>query len=535
MTSDFVYRAAAYARASKDDADSGTIENQIDLIRDYVKSKPDIDIVSVREDSGYSGVSLVRPSFTKMMDDIEAGVINCIIVKDLSRLGRNYIEMGELLEIVFPAHNVRVIAVNDNYDSLNPRSEADDILLPFRNIMNEHYLRDFSKKVRSHMDVKRRKGEFISNFAPYGYKRDPNDKHKMIVDDHAAQVVRQIFKLKIEGQSTPLIAKYLNEAGEPSPADYKKRDTNYVGTFQKNDKSKWDAGAIMRILNNPVYTGTMVQGRTTTMNYKVKKRIYKPESEWNIVPDTHEAIISHRDFETAAILMKQFARLPDNSDTMYPLSGYVYCGDCNSSMVRSKKGKYTYYRCHASFKKGVCSFHGIRDYVFEDLVREAISVQISWAVDIHEAFEIAKNNLHLMKDSLKVTEQITDREKEIESCTSFKSSLYDDYKKGIISEDDFVRFNTNYTARIKDLKQALVRLRKEAELLIESDTVDDDPWLEHVKQYRNLPKLTRQAVVSMILRIEVFTGNRMEIKFRYQDELEVMQEAIRILHDLKGV
>lgn len=496
---------------------------------------PGIDIVSIREDSGFSGINFIRPSFIEMMKDIDAGNINCVIVKDLSRLGRNYIEVGELLDIVFPQHNIRVIAVNDNYDSLNPRSDADYILLPFKNIINEQYLRDFSTKIRSSMNMKRKNGQFVANFAPYGYKRDPDDKHKIIIDDHAAQVVRQIFQLRIEGISAAKIAKRLNDIGEPSPAEYKKRETNYVGTFQKHDKARWAAESIIRILSNPIYTGVLVQGKETTPNYKVKKRIIKPENEWYVIPDNHEPIINKRDFETVTILLKQDNQVSMKQGTLYPLSGYLYCGDCGNSMIRSRTGKYVYYVCASSMKKGVCSSHCVRDHVFENLVKDAISKQIALILDVNEAFELAKQNLQQLKGGIKLSEQIIDREKEIKFCENNKSSLYDDYKDGIISEEDFINFTKNFTLRINDLKQTVVKLRKEAELLINSDS-REDPWIEHIKQYKNLPELNRQAVVSLIERIEVFTGKRIEIKFRYQDKLEIMENVLKNLPvDKRGV
>jgi len=535
MSTNIIYKAAAYARASKDDTDSDTIENQIELIRNHVKSMPEIDIVSVREDSGFSGINFIRPSFIEMMKDIDAGNINCVIVKDLSRLGRNYIEVGELLDVVFPEQNIRVIAVNDNYDSLNPRSDADYILLPFKNIINEQYLRDFSIKVRSSMDMKRKKGQFVANFAPYGYKRDPDDKHKIIIDDHAAQVVRQIFQLRIEGISTAKIAKRLNDIGEPSPAEYKKRETNYVSAFQKNDRARWDSRSICRILKNPIYTGVLIQGKVTSPNYKVKNRVIKPENEWHVIPDNHEPIINKRDFETVAILLKQDTHVSLKNDMLYPLSGYLYCGDCGNSMVRSRTGKYIYYVCASSMKKGICSSHGVRDHVIEDLVKDAISNQVALVLEINEAFELAKQNLHRLKGGIKLSEQITDREKEIKFCEKNKSSLHDDYIKGIISKEDVINFTKNYTLRIKDLKQAVSNLRKEAELLLDSDS-RKDPWIEHIKQYKNLPELNRQAVVSLIERIEVFTGKRIEIKFRYQDKLQIMENVLKNLpEDERGV
>ena len=268
-----VYTAAAYARASKDDPDSGAIENQIGMIRGFTKSHPEIRLVCEREDNGFSGINFSRPSFAKMMKDIEAGNINCVIVKDLSRLGRNYIEVGKLIKVIFPRYNVRLIAINDHFDSLTPQNSTERIIVPFKNLINEQYLKDFSVKIRSTLSVKRNSGEFVSSIAPYGYMRDENDKHRLVIDEHAAGVVRDIFRWKIGGLSQQKIAEKLNNTGEPSPAEHKRRDGNFYTAFQKNAQALWSAAAIGRILRNPMVIGTLVQGRRTTPNYKVRKEI----------------------------------------------------------------------------------------------------------------------------------------------------------------------------------------------------------------------------------------------------------------------
>ena len=528
MGSKFTYNATAYARASKDDEDSGTIENQIELIRHHVKSSTEIRIVSVREDSGFSGIDFIRPSFTEMMKDIEAGKINCVIVKDLSRLGRNYIEVGELMDITFPQYNVRLIAINDNYDSLNPRSDADEILLPFKNLMNEQYLRDFSIKIRSQLSVKRENGEFVAPFAPYGYKRDEKDKHKLAVDEYAAEVVRMIFNLKIEGMSQLKIAERLNFNGEPSPAEYKKRNTGYVSTFQTKDKATWSSVAVGRILSNPVYTGVLVQGKQSTPNYKVKKRILKSESEWNTLQDAHEAIISKRDFETVSRLLKLDTHSKADTTAVHHLAGFLYCADCGNSMVRSTSGKYTYYVC-ASNRRGTCTSHCIQDKKLEAAVFDTIAKQTAYAVDIEKALESAKLSSKRQLGSLNLHVQIADRENELKTCEGFKRALYEDYKIGLISRDDFINFNTNYTTRIKALKQGMSMLRKESEILLDKGFQDNE-WLKDITAFHTLPELNRQVVVSLIDRIEIHTGKRIEIKMRYQDRLDTVKEVLKNLH-----
>lgn len=534
IQSNIIYQATAYTRASKDDADSSTIENQFELIKDYVKLIPEISITSERSDNGFSGVNFLRPSFTEMMKDIEAGKINCVIVKDLSRLGRNYIEVGELMEDVFPRLNVRLISVNDRYDSVNPRSDADDIVIPFKNLINEQYLRDFSVKIRSNLNVKRKKGEFVAAFAPYGYVRDENDKHRLNIDERAASIVRDIFRWKIEGMSQQKIADRLNEIGEPSPSEYKKKQgSKYVAQFQTNTRALWSAIAVGRILHNPVYTGTLVQGKGTTPNYKVKKRIVKPENEWNVAADVHEAIITKSDFETVNTILNQDTRTSPKDETVLPLAGLLYCGDCGNSIVRKKVGKYTYYVC-ASNKAGKgCTAHTLKPSELESAVMQAVIRQISAALEIGSCLDYLKNLPHQQRNVLNVNEQLADREKEIKDCERYKRSLYEDYKNGDISKEDYIEFGKDYTERIEELRQAADRLRQESELLLDGGN-SPHRWIEHFKCYRNVTELSRQLAVSLVDRIDVFEDKRISIRFRYQDKMNAVNEILRGLTDMKA-
>jgi len=524
-----IYDTTAYVRASKDDPDSSTIENQIELIREYAKNLPDIRIVSVRDDNGFSGVDFIRPNFNKLMKDIEDGKINCVIVKDLSRLGRNYIEVGELMEDIFPKYNVRLIAINDNYDSIRPRTDADEIIIPFKNLINEQYLRDSSVKIRSGLNTKRKHGDFVAAFAPYGYKRDENDKHSLIIDEHAAEVVRSIFRLKIEGMSQQKIAEWLDETGEPSPAEYKKRDTKYKAKFQTHARASWSAVAIGRILKNPAYIGILVQGKQTTPSYKVKRRVDKPENEWHIVEDTHEPIISKRDFEIVNGLLGQDTRTAPKRNTVYPLSGLVFCGDCKDNMIRTKSDGKHYYICASSRGKDkFCTSHCIQNDQLERAVIEAVKQQIALAIKIENSLKYIQSLPSHQRGVANMDAQIADREEEIKNCERHKRSLYEDYKNGIISKEDSIVFSKDYTERITELKQAVSRLREEAELLLGDDSSALE-WLTHFTQYRNIPDFNRQFAVNMIERIDVFNGRRINIQFRYGDCLE---SALEILNNI---
>ncbi len=301
-----IYHAAIYVRWSKEDGDvsdafkeeSNSISNQKNLVRDFLKDKEDIVVVSERVDYGYSGSSFERPSFQLMMEDIKKGIVDCVVVKDLSRFGREYISFGQYIERLFLALGVRFIAINDNYDSLDRKDQADEILLPFKNLINDAYCRDISIKIRSHLEVKRKKGEFTGAFAPYGYKKDDFNKNKIVIDTFAAGIVKDIFRLKLHGYSNDAISARFNGMGVPSPMEYKNNmGSSYQTSFKTKEKALWSPITVKRILGNEVYIGNLVQGRQTTPNHKIKKTILKPENEWARIEKNHELVVSARDFD----------------------------------------------------------------------------------------------------------------------------------------------------------------------------------------------------------------------------------------------
>ena len=323
---DTIYEAADYLRLSKEDGDfslssdkleSDSISSQRSIIQRFVAQTPNIKLVAEYCDDGYTGTNFDRPDFQKMMEAVKAGKINCIIVKDLSRFGRDYIDAGKYIEKIFPQLGVRFIAVNDHIDTLN-YSTGDSLIVPVKNFLNDSYSRDISIKVRSNFESRRRNGEFVSNYTAYGYLRDPNDKTKLIVDEVAGGIVREIFRWKIEGMSPGTIAEKLNARGVLAPSEYKRSiGIKFKTSFQSGARSKWVAASVKRILNNEVYTGVLIQGRRTTPSHKVKKVILKDESEWSRVEHNHEAIIPLREFQLVQDLMQEDGRRAPNADTVY--------------------------------------------------------------------------------------------------------------------------------------------------------------------------------------------------------------------------
>ena len=369
-----MYDTGLYLRLSKDDADvdgskkteSNSINSQRDILRAYVQSHEDLRIYDIYIDDGYSGANFERPEFQRMMADVRAGKVNCVLVKDLSRFGRDYIEAGRFIQKTFPALNVRFIAVTDGFDSLYADKTDSSLILPIKNFVNDSYCRDISMKVKAQQKVKRMEGKCISAFTVYGYKKNPEDKNSLVVDEYAADIVRKIFAWKIAGMSLGAIAEKLNATGILSPMEYKKSlGMKYYTGFEGSSTAKWAAASVKRILVNPVYIGTMVQGKQEKVNYKVKKRIDKPQEEWICVKNTHKAIISEVEFLTVQDLLKYDGRASSNTDTANLFSGVLICADCKAPMIKrvnSYKGKKkVFYICQTKNKSMGCSRHSIEE------------------------------------------------------------------------------------------------------------------------------------------------------------------------------
>lgn len=291
-----VYRCYAYGRLSRrdkekarrDNDESNSIKNQRDLIHEYIDRHPDLELCMEGYDDNYTGTNFDRPHFQEMMRAIEDGKINCIVVKDLSRFGREHIDVGRYLFQQFPNQNIRFIAIIDNYD--NTREDASShLLVSVKNLFNDNYCRDTSIKIRSHLDVRRRSGKFIGSFAAYGYCKDPENKNHLLIDDEAAAVVQDIFAWKIDGMSNQAIADQLNQLGILSPMEYKQaKGVNYGSGYKVHAKALWSSVTVRRILTSVVYLGIMEQGKRTTPNYKIKKEIQRPQEEWMRVEGTHD-------------------------------------------------------------------------------------------------------------------------------------------------------------------------------------------------------------------------------------------------------
>lgn len=375
------YQVAMYLRLSREDKESNSISSQRTLIENFIQTQKDMKIYDIYVDDGWSGIHFNRPGFLSMMKAIEEGKVNCVIVKDLSRLGRDYIEVGKLIQKTFPAFFVRFIAINDNFDSLNADFNERDLMIPVKNFINDFYCRDISKKVRSSQKIKREKGEFIGSFPMYGYKRDEENRHHLVADKEATCIVKNIFQWKIEGYSPGAIAKKLNNLGVLSPYAYKKdKREHYFSGFVNGEKTKWSQVTVRRILQDETYLGTLVQGKTGKINYKMKKTQAKDKKEWVRVPYMHDPLISREDFELVERLLLTDCRSPGKENPSYKFSGFLYCGDCREQMHRRKNpckaGDKIYYICGTYNRGKGCSRHSISEEILEQkLLDQMLTIQ----------------------------------------------------------------------------------------------------------------------------------------------------------------
>ena len=532
------YQAAIYLRLSREDGDvsagsglvSNSISNQKALILDFLKSHTEIEAHSVYADDGYSGVNFDRPSFQRMLEDIRQGLINCVVVKDLSRFGRNYIEAGRYIEKIFPMLGVRFIAVTDNYDSVTAAGGyGGDMVIPFKNLINDAYCRDISVKIRSHLEMKRKKGEYIGAFAVYGYLKDEKNKNQLVIDEYAAGVVKDIFAMKLCGMNQQTIADRLNKDGILSPMEYKKSiGIHLETTFKKGVQAKWSYNAVLRILKNEIYTGVLAQGKQTTPNYKIKTRVTKPEEEWIRVANTHEPIIPKNDFDLVQELLKQDTRISPNQDALFPLAGLLYCGDCMEPMVRKTVPaggrKYVYYVCSGNKKdKTTCSPHRITEGALTDSVLQLLQAHIEQVLTLEAAMQAIERAPELKADVAKFEERIARKRTEQEKAEKRKQNLYEDLKDGILSQKEYLQLKKEYDRRIGEAEAAILSWEREKKLILENKT-DMHDWIREFKQYRNIRSLDRNAAAVMIKRVYIYCADRIAVTYNFEDEFARCRE-----------
>ena len=515
--------ACMYLRLSREDGDStesNSISNQRQIIKSYARDN-DFKVVAEYVDDGFSGSNFDRPKFKKMIQDLEEKKFKTIIVKDLSRFGRDYIESGKYLQKIFPEKGIRFISVNDNYDSENADVSDTHLILPIRNFINDSYCRDISMKVKSSKEIKRKNGEFIGAFAPFGYKKDSKNKHKLVVDTEVSHIIERIFNMKIDGYSSKAIADFLNSIGCVTPSKHKENSgDNHITGFIVKD-SKWDAKMVNRIITNKVYIGVLEQGKTRKLNYKSKREVEVNEEDWIVINDSHKPIISKSIYALANKMMLRDVK--QSTDIPHILSGMLYCKDCGSSMVRrkvkSKNGYNIFYICSNYNNKGDCTRHSIKEDYLIDMTLFALKDYLKKYNELLSQV----NKLDVSKVTFNIDFESLNSEKR--KYERLRQSLYMDLEDELITSEEFERFRKNYLIKIREIEKQIATKKNILANLQEKMKNKDSLVSEIVPT--DLSSLNRLTIVSFIDRIEIGENSEINFVFNNLETVNLLKTLIK--------
>lgn len=533
------WKAALYIRLSREDGDkaeSNSITSQREILKEYLKLHPDIGLYDFYVDDGWSGTTFDRPDFKRMMEDIYGGRVNCVIVKDLSRFGRNYTDAGYYLDNVFARCQIRFIALNNGVDTATNHMNAATrcITVGVQNVINESLAATTSVNVRGTLNVNREQGKFIGSFAAYGYLKDPTDHHRLVIDPEAAPVVQLIFQKFLGGRSIIGIAKDLNELGIPNPTRYKQlKGYHYRHPAGQKLDGLWPDSSVRRILRNEVYIGNMVQGKTTTISYKISKCRSIPQSDWIVVEGTHEAIIDRETFEKAQSLFNQFTRTAPQKRDKDLFAGFLRCADCHAAMSKKVNshpyGTYHYYRCSTArkMKKSACTNHTIRTDKLEAAVLTTIQTMVDTAVTMEELVRQISASPAQKRESNHIRSAIATHETELAKYKQMVLELYPDWKNGLISQEEYLQLKGQLNEKAAGLERSLAGLRKSQEEF-SMGLPEDNAFFAHFTQYGKIEALTRPLLVELVDKIYIHEGGKITIRFKFEDAYARIAEFIQL-------
>jgi DNA invertase Pin-like site-specific DNA recombinase len=538
------WKVALYIRLSREDGneESMSVGNQRKILMEYVENhfKSDYEVVDLYIDDGNTGTTTDRPNFQRMEQDIRNGNINCVIVKALSRAFRNIGDQSKFMDEFLPLHNVRFISIGSPFvDSyLNPYGGF-GFEVPMYGVINEQYAAIISEEVRKTFNTKRRNGEFIGAFAPYGYLKALDNKNKLIVDEPAAAVVKDIFTWFLYGKdnhdgeppkslSINGIAKALNELSIPSPAMHKQQSgLNFQNPKLIYKKVYWTSVYVSGMLKNQMYVGDMVQGRYKIISYKVKKSVRMPEDEWIIVENTHEPIIDRDMFELVQKrLTKDIRTPPGHNKAIYPFSGFLHCKDCGRALHRKTAKGVAYYYCRISKEaENVCTRHSIRESKLEEAVLYAIRSQVSLVENLAYVIDTINKQSGTENRSFRLESLLKTHESELSRLVKICDSLYVDWKDGEISKEEYHRMKNDNQRRQTELQSALEKIRKEIKAISQGVNSKNRYFEEFVK-HQNIKTLTKDVLVNLVDTIFIHEGGDITIKFNFADQYQRILDFI---------
>ncbi|MCL2285028.1 MAG: recombinase family protein [Firmicutes bacterium] len=498
------YNVGIYCRLSKDDVgsgDSSSITTQKSMLEKYVHDNG-WAVYDCYIDDGYSGTNFQRPNFERMIDDIEAGKINMVVVKDLSRLGRNYIMTGQYTDFYFPDRGVRFIALTDGIDTKN----ADNDIAPFRNILNEMYSRDLSKKIRSSMRAKKLKGEYVSNYTPIGYLKDPTNKNRLVVEEEGAAIVRRIYEMCANGNGSKKIAKVLNAEGVLSPINYRRlhrgHDVDIKGNF-------WHVESVAHVLRNRIYTGDMVQGIVECSQFRRTPAKRKPKEEWIITPNMHEPIIDRELWERVQICVSSRKRVTRDGEVQL-FAGFLKCEDCGGSLsYSSSHGSENYtcglYRRNGKNSKRGCTAHYIRKDTLEQVILDDIKRHAKLAVCDEKGFADKllamndENQNHQLKALNTELKSVEARHSELDKIIK---KLFENTVEGTLTDSRFQKLSVEYETEQTSLERRIEDIHNELDRLTQGRE-DSTAWAELIKDYCQIKNLDRIILTELIEKIVI--------------------------------
>ena len=526
---------ALYCRLSRDDelqGDSNSIINQKKILQKYALDHGWKNIRFYIDD-GISGTTFNRPGFQEMIADIEAGIVKRVIIKDMSRLGRDYLQVGMYTEIMFPEHDVHFIAVNDGVDS----KQGDNEFTPFRNIINEWYAKDTSKKIRAVMKVKGNAGEHLTTNAPYGYMKDPANPKQWVRDNDAANVVYDIGLYVMDGYGPSQIARLLKQRKILTPAAYYESKGINCNVKPQDDPYGWNASTVAHILDRwREYLGHTVNFKTTKKSYKSKKKIQNPESEWVIFENTHEPIWTES-IADAVRLARQTRRRPTKMGEMGMFSGMMFCADCGSIMYQCRatgfRREQEYYLC-AGYRKSrdICgSTHSIRTVILEELILQNLCKVVSYAREQEDQFVkmvMDMDEKERSKGLAKKKKLLTNAEKRISELDRIFKHLYEDNITGKLTDERFKKLSADYEAEQAALQTQANSLREEIQEE-ESKCANVERFLSIVRKYTEIPELTPHILHEFVEKIVVHAATDPHSKTNRKQEVDIYYKGIGIL------
>ena len=540
----FTWKAALYIRLSRDDGDkmeSNSITSQREILKEWLKLHLDIELHDFYVDDGWSGTNFNRPGFQRMLEDIYAGHVNCVIVKDLSRFGRNASESGRYLDDIFVRLRIRFISLNNGLDTFSGNLNAATQLISVgvTNVINESVAATTSVNVRGTLNMNRKQGKFIGSFPTYGYLKDPDDHHKLIIDEETAPVVRMIFHKFISGTSIVGIAKELNAMGIPNPSAYKRlKGYNYRHPAGEQNDGLWPDSSVRRILKNEMYIGNMVQGKNTTVSYKIHQCRAVPKEDWIKVTGTHEAIIDPDTFRLAQSLMGRHIRKPPEQNQVHLLAGFVRCAKCGRIMSRKTNrhsyGTYHYYRCVTNnrMKPGGCTRGSLRVDRIEEAVLILLQKTVAACVEYEKLLDQINRSGHRKTESDNLKRLLRQQQAEREKCMRAMVDLYPDWKSGILTQQEYVTIKANLNEKLKIMDASIENLENTSKQYL-SGLDGENAFLSSFRKYGTITELTRPMLLELVKEIRVYDENRIEIELNFRDEfaqlieyLEMNQETI---------